>query len=113
MENHVKEMLKRFSLDYYYKKFIEHGYDNADFLKQMTESQILRHKLQNDVEMMKNGHIMRFGSTLKALKIEDTYSASDVNSTEEVSSVKSPPAIPVSLESVSKLCSFGIGTLRL
>ena len=97
MENHVKEVLRRFSLDFYYEKFIEHGYDDADFLKQLTKSQIV--ELQNDVGMTKKGHIMRFDSALASLKVEDNDSvnASDVNRSEE-----SPPAVPASLESVSK-----------
>ena len=92
MENHVKEVLRRFSLDFYFEKFIEHGYDDA-----LTKSQIV--ELQNDVGMTKKGHIMRFDSALAALKVEDNDSvnASDVNRSEE-----SPPAVPASLEYVSK-----------
>ena len=37
--NLIKEMLERFSLQSYFESFIENGYDDLQFLKQMSDSE--------------------------------------------------------------------------
>ena len=55
--NLIKEMLERFSLQSYFESFIENGYDDLQFLKQMSDSEV--DTLLKDIGMTKNGHVMR------------------------------------------------------
>ena len=84
--NLIKEMLERFSLQSYFESFIENGYNDLQFLKQMSDSEV--DTLLKDIGMTKNGHVMRFKNALNALKSEDSASASIVkaNSAKDISS---------------------------
>ena len=62
--NLIKEMLERFSLQSYFESFIENGYDDLQFLKQMSDSEV--DTLLKDIGMTKNGHVMRLKNALDA-----------------------------------------------
>ena len=101
--NLIKEMSERFSLQSYFESFIENGYDDLQFLKQMSDSEV--DTLVKDIGMTKNGHVMRLKNALNALKSEDSASASVVKA-DNAEDISSQPALqpPAKSASVKPSC---------